>query len=306
MNSFPTSAALIAALTPAPGAALACACGCDVFDVGGPDMIAGAHGGVVSLEYDFMDQKQNWAGAFKAAADNADKQIATHFVTAGAQYMVNRAWGVIAQVPVWSRTVRTAETGPVETFHATGVGDIRLEAVYTGLSPDMSTGLILGVSLPTGDWKHAGFDRDTQISSGSTNILVSGYHQGALGGMTSRWGYIARGLYDAPVATQGGYRPGQEFAATISISYHFWSFAGSKVRMTPALEVLASARGRDAGRAADPANTGYERVMLAPGVAFDMGAWRLYGDVEVPVHQRVNGDQLVAPTLFKVAVSRRF
>jgi hypothetical protein len=307
MYSFLTRAAIGAALTLAPGAALACACGCDLFDVGGPDMTAGAHGGVVSLEYDFMDQDQNWSGASKApAADNEDKQIATRFVTSGVQYMFSRDWGVIAQVPVWSRTFRTADAGPVETFHATGIGDVRLEAVYTGLSPDMSTGLILGLSLPTGDWKHAGFDRDTQIGGGSTNILVGGYHQGALGGTASPWGYFLRGLYDAPVATQGGYRAGQEFAASAGISYRAASFAGGKVRLTPLLQVLVSARGRDTGPEADPGNTGYERVVLAPGVAFDLGAWRLYGDVEVPVHQRVNGDQLVARTLFKVAVSRRF
>ena len=39
----------------------------------------------------------------------------------------------------------------------------------------MSTGLIFGVKLPTGDWKFAGFDRDTEIGSGSTDVLVGGY-----------------------------------------------------------------------------------------------------------------------------------
>jgi hypothetical protein len=302
------AAALAAALALAPGAALACACGCGVFDVGGPDMVAGAHGGVVSLEYDFMDQNRNWSGASKApAADNADKQIRTHFITAGAQYMFNHDWGMMLQVPVWSRTFRTSDGGSgVDSFHDTSVGDVRLEAVYTGLSPDMSTGLILGLSLPTGDWKHAGFDRDTQIGTGSTNILAGGYHLGALGGASSRWGYFVRGLYDAPVASQGGYRPGQEFDAAAGVTWRAGSFAGGKVRVTPLLEVLASIRGRDHGPEADPDMTGYERVMLAPGVEFDTGAWRLYGDIEVPVHQRVNGDQLVAPVLFKVAVSRRF
>jgi hypothetical protein len=302
------AATLLSVLTLAPGAAFACACGCDVFDVGGTDTAPPGMGGTVSLEYDFMDQTRNWSATAAApAAGNPDKQIRTHFVTAGVQYMVNHDWGFMAEVPVWSRSFRTENDAGdgVDRFDHAALGDIRLMGVYTGLSPGMSTGLLFGVKLPTGDWKYAGFDRDTEIGTGSTNLLLGGYHFGSLGA-GGAWGYFARGLLDAPLASQGGYRPGAEFDAAVGVSYRAASLAGGKLRITPVLQLIASTRGRDAGPAAAPANSGYDRILVAPGVGLDGGAWRLYGDVEIPVYQDVRGQQLTARVLFKLAVSRRF
>ncbi len=40
--------------------------------------------------------------------------------------------------------------------------------MYTGFSDDMSKGIIFGLKLPSGSYTAAGFDRDTQIGTGST------------------------------------------------------------------------------------------------------------------------------------------
>lgn len=311
MTNPRTRAALLASavLLLAPCAALACACGCDVFAVGGTEMLPMGQGGEVSLEYNFMDQNQNWSGNAKApAANNDDKEIRTNFITASAEYMFNRSWGVIAEVPVWQRYYKgdnDTDTGLYGANHA-ALGDIRLEGVYTGLSPDMSTGLILGVKLPNGDWKYSGFDRDTEIGTGSTNIIVGAYHMGQIGGDTSPWGYFVQGQLDAPVASQGGYHPGKEFDGSAGVSYNAGTFANGKVRVEPLIQVLASSRGRDSGVAGDNVNSGYDRALISPGVEFDTANWKVYGDVEFPVYQHVNGDQLTAHELFKLAVSRRF
>ena len=50
----------------APSAAFACACGCGVFDVGTGTMLPTDTGGEVWLEYDFMNQTQNWNGTSRA------------------------------------------------------------------------------------------------------------------------------------------------------------------------------------------------------------------------------------------------
>ncbi len=42
----------------------------------------------------------------------------------------------------------------------------------------MSSGLSLGVKLPTGDWTYPNFDRDTSIGTGTTDLLLGGYHLG--------------------------------------------------------------------------------------------------------------------------------
>jgi hypothetical protein len=78
------------------------------------------------------------------------------------------------------------------------------------------------------------------------------------------------------------------------------------VKISPLLQMFISARARDSGSAADPPNTGYERVMLSPGVEVATGPWRFYGDVEFPVYERFNGNQLAAPVLVKVVVSHSF
>jgi hypothetical protein len=57
---------------------------------------------------------------------------------------------------------------------------------------------------------------------------------------------------------------------------------------------------------ADPADSGYTRAILSPGVEFGMGDWSVYADVEVPVYQDYNGDQLAAPEAVKIIVSRNF
>ncbi len=69
----------------APGAALACACGCGVFDVGGDTMVASDMGKELFVEYDFLDQTQNWSRSHKApAADNTDKRIRSDFLVGSA------------------------------------------------------------------------------------------------------------------------------------------------------------------------------------------------------------------------------
>ena len=69
-----------------PGEALACACGCSIFDVGSTSLLPkeGDHGGVVYFEWDHSDQNQNWSGTSKApAANNGDKQHFDRMVRRG-------------------------------------------------------------------------------------------------------------------------------------------------------------------------------------------------------------------------------
>ena len=72
------------------------------------------------------------------------------------------------------------------------------------------------------------------------------------------------------------------------------------------LQLLASDRLRDTGVNADNPDTGYLRVLAAPGLELDLGTVRLYGDVEFPVYQDVNGQQLVAPRQYKFILSSGF
>ena len=63
-KSYFTAAASAAALLLAPGATLACACGCGIFDVGDDALMPNnANSGLaVWFRLAYMDQNQNWAG----------------------------------------------------------------------------------------------------------------------------------------------------------------------------------------------------------------------------------------------------
>lgn len=292
-------------------AALACACGCGVFDVGTGSVLPTGADRTVWLEYNHMNQDQNWHGSSKApAADNDDKEIRSDFYSAGIQYMINREVGVRAVVPYARRDYETLDhhTDTRESFSHNALGDVRLSFLYTGLSPDMSSGLSFGVKLPTGDYTQDGFDRDTAIGAGATDVLIGGWRMGRIGGAGGRWNWFTHGQWDQPVLTQDGYRPGAEINVAAGV-YHTIRTPAA-VKITPQIQLVGTWKDRDSGPATQDHHhgndTGYTRLALTPGLEFDFGKTAFHADLGLPVYQTVNGDQLVPSTLFKLTVSRKF
>jgi len=92
-----------------PSLARACACGCGVFEVATPSLLPMGAGAMAWIEYDFMNQYINWHATTPASGFyNNDKKLATNFVTVGGQYMFNRSWGAMLEVPYWERNYRGA------------------------------------------------------------------------------------------------------------------------------------------------------------------------------------------------------
>jgi hypothetical protein len=286
--------------------AWACACGCGVFDVGTSTMIPNSQGGMAFFEYDFMDQTKNWAGSSQAAAaGNDDKEIRSNFLTAGMEYMFNRSWGAEIEIPYTFRYFKTLDddTNNIGTFNHGALGDIRISGIYTGFSPDMSTGITFGLKLPTGDWQFPGFDRDVQIGTGSINTLIGAFHLGKIT-EDNLWDWYAQGLWDQAIITQGDYRPGSEVDAALGGYYNGLSIGSTK--LVPIAQLLGSFRLKDTGVNADPTGSGYERFLVSPGLEADFSDFRIYGDAELQVYAHVNGNQLVAPVIYKFIASYSF
>jgi hypothetical protein len=324
-----------------PANAYACACGCGIFDVGA-NVLAGMpsesdRGFSVWFRYSYMNQNQNWEGTSKAlASDNGDKWINTSFYVIGAEYRINPSWTVMAELPAYDRQLVTTDdpqgsvTGiPNDVYQGTDValGDLQLTAMYTGLSVDMSTGLTFGVKLPTGDDRGptgAGggpeFDRDSLPGTGSTDIMLGGYHVGQFA-PDSQFGYFVQARYQFAVLTDnyaadgGQYRPGNELDGAAGVTYDFGA-KGPFADILPLLQILSSWRSHDTGTAADPLNSGYRRVLVAPGIQLRYDNVRFYADVAMPIYQDTNSasslalegtsGQLVASTLYKVQLSYDF
>jgi hypothetical protein len=310
-----TVLALSLVLAPAPS--FACACGCGVFDVGTVSMLpthAGA--GSIYVEDDFMSQDQNWVGSQAAPASaNSDKEIQTHFGGAGIDYQFNQNWGASLKVPYWDRIFRTDIGTPyapdVTTFRHSALGDVRLEGRYTGFSSDLSNGVTFGLKLPTGDWTYPHFDRDTSIGTGTTDLLLGGYHIGGIGG-SAQLKWFAEVLLDRAFNTREGYRPGNEVDAAVGVLYDNIPL-GQQGTLATLLQLIGSDRLHDSGANADPYNSGYHRLLLSPGLEANLREWKIYGDAEFRLYHYANAapsvdtegtqGQLVAPVLFKLMLS---
>jgi Putative MetA-pathway of phenol degradation len=291
----------------ARGQVYGCACGCTVFDVGTSAMLPSGQGGMAFMQYAYQDQNRNWSGTSEAPADNNDdKEIETHFATLGLQYMFNRSWGIQAEVPYDYRYFKTRDdAGNIVSRNWSQLGDIRLEGIYTGFSPDLSAGVTFGVKLPTGSFSYDSdvVDRDTQIGTGSTDILLGGFYRHNLG-QTGHWDWFAQLQLDVPTLIQAEYRPGVELDAAAGLYYRGLQFG--RVRVSPLAQVIFSERTSDSGAAAAPDNTGYQRLLLSPGIECQLNRVALYADAEFPVYQHFTGNQLTAPVMFKAILSYMF
>lgn len=300
---FLAVASVFAGLTPLlfTAAAHACACGCSVFSVGQRAQMPIQSGASLFLQYSFMNQSENWHGSSSAsAALNDDKDIRTHFMTLGARYMFSRAWGVMATLPMWDRYLRTTDdSGRIVSAEHLSLSDATLMGLFTGLSDDMSTGLALGVKLPTGPHDLSGFDPDTEPGYGSTSILLGAYHMG----QERNWGWWLQGVMRAALYAYQNYRPGNSY--NVSLGAHYDGL--SDFHVVPSLDLIASIRQSDSGSQADPGNTGFFRFFASPGVeVLITHSLDLYGEFEIPVYTYTHGYQLVAPWLVNATLSYGF
>jgi hypothetical protein len=310
----------------APASAMACACGCGIFDAGVTSITPqdSDSGLSVFARFSAMDQDKNHEQGHSASPDdNSDKRIQTDFYTLGINYVIHHKWMIMAELPLAHRNFTTtgadANGNPItEKVPLTDLGDAMLRVTYTGFAADMSTGIGIGIKLPTGrytsptdQYGNQPYDRDTLPGTGSTDLEISGYHVGHIAG-AARW--FVQAQYKFAVATRDGYRPGNEFDGGLGVTY---DLPAGKVIVSPTLQLLGSVRARDSGDNADPLNSGYQRLMIAPGLRVQITRkLSIYGDVEFPISQYVNAarpsdnadtmGQLVAPALFKLQVNYGF
>lgn len=270
-------------------------------------MFPNHQGAMIYVDYDFQDQNQNWNGSSTApTSHNDDREIKTHFTDLGFQYLFNNSWGVQVEVPYDFRSFSKKDGRKIVTVDWSQFGDVRLEGLYTGFSPDLSAGVSLGVKLPTGDYSFDSkvVDRDTQLGTGSTDVLIGGFYRHHIN-LRARLFWFAQTELDWPVLTQEHYRPGLELDSAVGMYYEGWKVGN--VKISPVGQVKISERTSDGGGAsAHPVGSGFQRVILSPGVEVNVHRLKFYADVEVPVYQNFTGNQLVAPLAVKATVIYEF
>ncbi len=307
MRQLPVAVALATLL---PGLAQACAsCGCSLSSDWESQGLVAEPGWRLDLRYDYIKQNQLRSGSGTASPgdkavpqDREIEQVTTNrYYTVALDYSPDRDWGVNLQLPFVDRFHQTITPDPVPGSSNTNVsesraqklGDIRISGRYTGFNETHNIGVIVGFKLPSGDYKQrfssgneAGnpLDRGLQAGSGSTDLMLGAFHANAL---SRDWDYFFKGQWQHALATKDAYRPGDSLSLSGGTRYLGYEW------ITPELQLNYQYKSKDSGTNADIDNSGGTLVYLSPGATIKLSQQtKLYGFVQLPLQQQVNGLQL--------------
>lgn len=295
--------------------AVACACSDSLTTIATSSLLPNKKGGIVFLQYDTISQNANLHGSSTAdSANNHHKKIDTQIVTFGGQYMLNRDFGLSIRTPYINRTsdIMGADshangdhahiTESAQTSKEKALGDARIMAIYSGFFDDMSLGLVFGAKLPTGTTKNADLHAEMQAGSGSYDAIFGAYYKTQIARKVEVFSQI---IAQKPLITKHNYNVGSEFNAVIGSSYNLGKIAFLE-NISPILQFIGTKKDRDSGLISDTANTGYKRVFIAPAIEINIGRIKVYGDIELPIYEYVNGNQLSVGKVIKIITSYNF
>ncbi len=298
----------------------ACAsCGCTLSQDWENLQFAYTPGIRLDLRWDFLNQNQLRSGTGTISPVDASKIVnngspqevekytINNYFTLGLDYSKSPDWGVNIQIPFIDRnhsTLGTASDGITPGpgggqygSHTDSFGDIKVIGRYQGFIPGCSTlGVLLGVKLPTGSHTltatstdptapgQVPIDRGLQPGTGTTDMIVGAYYTNIL---SANVGYFAQALFQAALYSKDQYRPGD--GVNLNAGLRYLGFSG----FSPQLQLNFRVVERDSGANADTVSTGGTLLYLSPGMDVPVSnRFSLYGFVQVPVYQHLNGVQL--------------
>jgi hypothetical protein len=317
MHLRATLATLATLLVAAPSAQACGACGCTLNSDWASQGYALKPGWRIDLRTDYFNQDQLRSGtrsvdrgSFSFPADQeVQEKTLNRNTTLSLDYTPNPDWGFTLVVPAFNRYHATMAEGDTDPSfsRANGLGDVRVLGRFQGFSDSHAFGVQLGVKLATGGTKQtfnggaqAGMPLDAglQLGTGTTDLLVGAY---GFGELAPDWGCFGQVLFQKPLAEVNGFKPGDGLNANVGVRYT--GFAA----VTPHLQLNVRAEKRESGLNADAANSGATLVYLSPGLTFNLSrAFLVYGFVQVPVAQRVNGLQIEPRWLASVGLHWTF
>jgi hypothetical protein len=190
------------------------------------------------------------------------------------------------------------------------VGDVRVLGKYQSSLSDPAEGALdifgvnFGLKLPTGqrdlrNREGAVAERSLQPGTGTTDLLIGGFFSRVLVQRDSSW--FAQFLLQNPLDSRDHYRPGRRLSVDLGYRYELSANVGLMMQLN------ALVRGRDRGSQAEPDDSGGRFVYLSPGIGYSISRrTQLYGFVQLPVYQHVNGVQLVSDWSAVLGVTTRF
>ena len=275
-------------------------------------------GPAFDLHWEYIDQDQPMAGSRKVAvgeipAHHDEVRTLNKNWFATADYGFSAEWGATLVVPIVNREHEHIHNHRgeqiVERWSFTDLGDMRLTGRWQRANtPDAdhasTFGATFGLKLPTGKFDVTNAEgepaeRSLQPGTGTTDLILTGYFREALPNLDSSW--FAQVGAQLPLNSRDQYKPGNQFGVD----------AGWRYDATDKLGLMLQAnfrwKGRDSGAEAEPEDSGGRSVTLAPGLSYSFTPnVQLYGYVQLPIYQYVNGVQLTADWSAIVGVSAQF
>jgi hypothetical protein len=315
-----TSAAILSlACFAAPSALASCgAAFCSVNTTWTSESVALEPGSSIDLRYEYINQDQPRSGNNDVAVGQIphhhdEVRTVNRNLLAAWNFNVDSNWGVSVTAPVVDREhehIHNHHGGKIdERWSFTELGDVRVVGRYqfsdagNPLAP-VATGFNFGLKLPSGKFDLANGDgdkaeRSLQPGSGTTDAIVGYFYHQQLASRGAGW--FAQVQYQQAVNARQEYKSGSR--TTVDIGYHH----DVTNHLSAQLQMNLLQRARDSGNDAEPEDTGGRYAFLSPGLSYSVSAkTQLYGFIQLPLYQRVNGVQLTADKSLIVGISSRF
>ena len=224
---------------------------------------------------------------------------------------INLNWGVTLRVPFVNRAhnhVFNADNGAggvapeVESWNFSGIGDVQALARYNFYADGTSNaGVRFGLKLPTGSINKSNAvekaERTLQLGSGSLDTLLGAYynsHHGALG-------WFVQGMWQQTVVDSNDFKPGTKLGLDVGLSY------AAAPDLSLMLQANLQHKSKDSGVQAELKDSGSYSLSLSPGLAYKITPnVQMYGFVQKPLYQYVNGAQLIADWSAAAGLSVQF
>ncbi len=271
------------------------------------------------LRYEYIDQDQPRTGTTDVAVgqiprDHDEVRTINRNLFATFDYGFSEHWGLTAILPWVNRShqhIDNQGATPIpESWNFSDPGDVRVSGRYQTSFENQEkltlsyAGLIGGLKLPTGKTNVSNSEgevaeRSLQPGTGTTDLLLGAFFRQALGALNASWFAQAGG--QVPLNSKDNYKPGRQFLIDLGGRWEATNDLGVL------LQLNAVWKGRDSGSEAEPEDSGGRSVFISPGLTYAISdKINVYGFVQLPVYQYVNGVQLVARRAFAIGASAQF
>ena len=251
------------------------------------------------LRYSYSRADTLRSGSHKIAADTTADEVENlrtinKMIDASLDYTYNENFGVMLHLPFVTRDHAH--------YHASELGDIRVVGRYRWPLAEANhagMGVKFGLKLNTGHGEAA-----PQPGNGSTDLIMGVFwHQATHG---SDWSWFAQGTLQDSIKSSATFTPGNQINLDGGTRYAFNS------KLNGLLQLNAQWNDTDSGTSAalTPAGTassGGKSLAVTPGLSYAITpSTQLYGLLQLPLYQYVNGEQLTARSSFSLGLGHRF